>query len=279
MDDRESLTFRPLRFWHGLQGLALSMVLLVASALALSLLIPEQVAADLRRWDVIALQLLAVQVCFTAAAVIVLRTRRVPLRTEGLWTTARPVVVIPAALGVLPAGILCDQAVSVLHGLNPTLFSTQSLGDMAARISVASPSGFIALCAVIAMTPAIGEELLFRGLVLRSFQADMPGYFAVIYSSILFGAVHMDWAQGTSAALLGIYLAFAAMMTGSLLSAAIAHALNNLAWCLFARFDADSVQRVVATGWDPLVVAVAGVLTAAAVVGVLFLRRKSDYSS
>jgi len=279
MDDREPSTFRPLRFWHGLQGLALAMVLLVASALTLSLLFSDPSSADPRRWDITAFQLLAVQLCFTAAAVIVLRSRRVSLRAQGLWTTTRPAVVIPAALGVLPAGILCDQAVSLLHGLNPTLFSTQNLGDMAARISVASPGGFIGLCAVIAVTPAIGEELLFRGLLLRSFRADMPGYFAAIYSSILFGAVHMDWAQGTSAALLGIYLAFAAMMTGSLLSAAIAHALNNLAWCLFARFDADSVQRVVTTGWDPAVVAGAGVLTAAAVAGVVFLRRKPDYSS
>lgn len=79
----------------------------------------------------------------------------------------------------------------------------------------------------VGLAPALGEELLFRGFLLRLLASRWPGAIAVFGSAALFGAAHLDLVHGAAAFVLGGYLAAVAERAGSLRPALLCHAVNN----------------------------------------------------
>ena len=99
------------------------------------------------------------------------------------------------------------------------------------------PHGFVdALLSMgaIAVAPAVCEELLFRGIVLPSLLRPLGPAAAVLFSSVLFGVIHLD-RTGSSLSLYRVPFAFVVgaglgalrVRTGSLVSPVLAHALLN----------------------------------------------------
>lgn len=85
---------------------------------------------------------------------------------------------------------------------------------------------------LLAILPAIGEEILFRGFVARSFKAKSY-MFAVILSGFFFAIFHGSPVQLIHQMLLGMVLAFVYFTSGSLYLAVGVHFLNNfIAICL-----------------------------------------------
>jgi membrane protease YdiL (CAAX protease family) len=78
-----------------------------------------------------------------------------------------------------------------------------------------------------AALPALAEEALFRGWVLRGLRSEMSGVAAILLSSVIFGVFHMEPARIAFTAALGAGLAFLALRTGSIWPGAVAHALHN----------------------------------------------------
>ena len=76
------------------------------------------------------------------------------------------------------------------------------------------------------VVPAIFEELLFRKSIFNISKKQGLA-FAVIISSILFGAIHLNFYQAIGATLAGIVFAIVAYKTGSLIPSIILHALVN----------------------------------------------------
>ena len=213
----------------------------------------------------IAAQVIASSAMLAALAVIASKLRGLaPGPALGL-TSPRWGALAVGALGVLPMGILSDELTFVVGRLGGDLFDTAVLDQFARTFSSASAPWFVALTVAIAAGPALGEELLFRGLVLRSLSARLPGGLAVLLSAILFGAIHLDALQGMGALLIGLYLGFLALATGSLWPAIAAHALNNLLCALFARFDPSGAGSAFETG-HPWPLVAASLAAAAAVV-------------
>jgi len=204
----------------------------------------------------IVVQISVSSVLLAALAVIASKIRRLePRGGLGLVAPRRTALAL-ATLGVLPMGILSDELTFLVGRLGGDFFDTAVLDQFARMFSSASTPWFVALTVAIAVGPALGEELLFRGLILRSLAARLPGGLAVILSAILFGAIHFDALQGSGALLVGLYLGFVALATGSLWPAIAAHALNNLLCALFARLDPAGAGSAFDTGhpW-PLVAA------------------------
>ena len=89
-----------------------------------------------------------------------------------------------------------------------------------------------------ALTPAICEEALFRGLILRSLLRRFPAGISILIASLLFGLFH-----GTErllpTATLGVLLALVTWRSGSLWPAVILHALNNAILVLLAQSGKD----------------------------------------
>jgi sodium transport system permease protein len=86
---------------------------------------------------------------------------------------------------------------------------------------------FPILVLVMAFMPAIGEELLFRGLVLGSLKDKYGARTAIIVSAIIFGAYHTSLVKFIPTMLLGLCLAFSVEYTGSIYISMLLHFLNN----------------------------------------------------
>ena len=86
---------------------------------------------------------------------------------------------------------------------------------------------FVGALLLIALTPAICEELMFRGYLLTAFKNKMKLEYAIIIVSILFGISHMSIIRLLPTALLGVALAYAFHKSGSIVCSGLMHFLNN----------------------------------------------------
>ena len=78
----------------------------------------------------------------------------------------------------------------------------------------------------LAVTPAICEETLFRGALLRSLSSRHRGL-SVAVSALCFGAFHFSLYKFFPTAALGLGFSLLAVRSGSIVPSVIAHALNN----------------------------------------------------
>jgi len=81
---------------------------------------------------------------------------------------------------------------------------------------------------VIAIIPAVGEELLFRGVIQKQFTAltHSKGA-AVVLTAILFSALHMQFFGFLPRFALGVLLGYLYVWSGSIWLPVLAHFFNN----------------------------------------------------
>jgi membrane protease YdiL (CAAX protease family) len=80
----------------------------------------------------------------------------------------------------------------------------------------------------VALIPAICEELLFRGAVLGWLRNSLKNiHLAVFFSAFIFSAFHLQFYGFVPRLLLGLYLGYILIWTGSMWSSIIAHFINN----------------------------------------------------
>ncbi len=79
---------------------------------------------------------------------------------------------------------------------------------------------------LIAITPAICEETLFRGLILSGFRR-LGKWPAILITGLLFGLAHASIYRLLPTMALGVILGWMVWRTGSIVPAMISHALNN----------------------------------------------------
>ena len=79
----------------------------------------------------------------------------------------------------------------------------------------------------VAILPAICEEFVHRGLILRGASKAIGYKAAIVISSVLFGLMHMNISQFFYATVLGFLMALVATMTRSIWPAVILHFCNN----------------------------------------------------
>ncbi len=80
---------------------------------------------------------------------------------------------------------------------------------------------------VIAIVPAICEEIMFRGYIQRSFEFKMKPVWAVLITAIFFGVYHFNPYGLFPLIVLGFYFGFAAYISKSLIVPIFLHFLNN----------------------------------------------------
>ena len=85
---------------------------------------------------------------------------------------------------------------------------------------------FWLLILAIAVTPAIVEEVIFRGYI-QSTYSDFPIKKAAIVNGIFFGIIHMNMQQFFYAFFMGVIFAYIVYYTKSILAAVIVHFLVN----------------------------------------------------
>jgi membrane protease YdiL (CAAX protease family) len=95
-------------------------------------------------------------------------------------------------------------------------------------LNTGSISGLMVNMLMIAILPAIGEELLFRGVLLRLFRELTKNvHLAVIISAILFSALHLQFYGFLPRFILGLFLGYLFVWTRSIWVPILVHFFNN----------------------------------------------------
>ncbi len=101
---------------------------------------------------------------------------------------------------------------------------------------------------VIAVSPAICEELLHRGLLLRAYE-KRGSYKAIIITSFFFGLFHMDITNFLAPIFWGAIFGYFALRTGSIFAGMLAHFLNNAIAELLQFFLRNEPENSSLTAW------------------------------
>ncbi len=101
------------------------------------------------------------------------------------------------------------------------------------------PTWFVVLA--FAVTPAICEELAFRGFILSGFSRSRRMWLAIALSSLAFGIVHQIPQQVFNATLLGLVLGLLVARSNSLFPAMVFHFIYNSLEVLRSRVDVSQV--------------------------------------
>jgi len=99
---------------------------------------------------------------------------------------------------------------------------------------------------LIAVTPAICEELMHRGLLL-DLKAPVSMHHLAILSGIMFGLFHIGYDQVFYTAVMGYIIAYSVIITGSILPGIIIHLLNNSLSAMSLIFASGSSEVVETT--------------------------------
>jgi len=92
---------------------------------------------------------------------------------------------------------------------------------------------------VIALAPAICEELAFRGFVLSGLRHMGHKWGAIVLSAVFFGVTHGILQQSLTAAALGVVIGYLAVQTGSLLPCILFHLTYNAMAVLIGRLTPE----------------------------------------
>jgi len=80
---------------------------------------------------------------------------------------------------------------------------------------------------MLALTPAICEEVFFRGFIQRQAERSLGALGGILFSGIIFGLYHLRLTQAVPLSLLGIFMAWLTWQTRSLWPAILVHLINN----------------------------------------------------
>jgi len=92
----------------------------------------------------------------------------------------------------------------------------------------------------VAMVPAICEEILYRGFALNLLRRTKAAWTAILITGIIFGFYHLRLSQVIPLAMIGIFLGWITVKSGSLIPAMVAHFVNNAFSVLLVKFMPDS---------------------------------------
>lgn len=158
---------------------------------------------------------------YSAIAVAWRLRRQGGIRGLGLQPPS-PVSILLILAGTLPLSILCSEVQRVLFTYLPQAESEMT--EFLTEIGKA-PLGLLLL--VLAVLPALGEELLFRGLIGRGLVDRLGVRWGVLVTSVLFGAMHLNPGQALAVIPLGVAMHFLYLVTRSFWAPVLLHFLNN----------------------------------------------------
>lgn len=106
-----------------------------------------------------------------------------------------------------------------------------------AFLNVETLSGLLFNIFMIGVIPSIGEEFMFRGVLMRIFNKWISNiHIVVILTSVIFSLIHIQFFGFLPRMLLGVLFGYLVVYTGSLWPAMLAHFVNNSAAVIFFYF-------------------------------------------
>jgi uncharacterized protein len=180
------------------------------------------------------------------------------LRRPGKWIQLLLVIFI--MLGAMPVLQKIEELISLIN-FGEKVKESQKLNDdmMSAMLRMPTVSAFIRSFVIMAILPAAGEELFFRGVFLRLVkQKSRTMALPIIMTAAIFSYSHTNVYGYLSIFLAGVLLAVIYNLTGSLWCSMLAHLFFNGFQVAFGYFAKDTGANGNAT--TPLYLVAAGAL-------------------
>jgi len=146
--------------------------------------------------------------------------RQTLLLTRPAWRA------IPAAALL---ALVLHPAVNALQGVVQRLYpiSDNVREALVPVTQMITNAPFWQLALLLAVLPAVCEELAFRGLLLSGFRHIGHKWRAIVFSALFFGLAHGILQQSLIACVVGVVLGYLAVQTGSILPCLVFHVLHN----------------------------------------------------
>jgi membrane protease YdiL (CAAX protease family) len=175
---------------------------------------------------------------------------------------------LPSIIGVA----LLIYPIAGFLGLVTDLFFHNNVGDVLSKMSSLPLWAFVL---IIALTPAICEEMTMRGIVLSGYN-KMGINGAAVITGLLFAVLHMNPPQFLYTFALGIIFAYLVRITDSIFSSIICHFIfNGISACASWFQLKHGVKNTDITSLSPMVrnsmLVTLFVFTVGAVVGIVFI--------
>jgi sodium transport system permease protein len=249
--------------WHGLLTFAVVLVLLY------------YVGSAAQEWDLRAGLVITEILVVLAPAIAAVRLAGVGM-TRGLGLRApSPLALAGAAAAGLGSALVGIPATGWLNTIIPPppefMDTFRKLGE---QLTPTSPADYVFVLVIIAVLPAVCEEALHRGVLMRGLLTRFGPVTAIVTSGLLFGVFHLSPYRFVWTATLGVLLGWIAYRSGSLISSIVAHGMTNGSLVLLPALPAvRAAIGLSATGETGDVVAWVGPLGLALVVaGLLAIR-------
>jgi hypothetical protein len=155
------------------------------------------------------------------------------IRLPGVQETFATVVAVFALQQVLQGYMMAQDAIPLPQQLQRYVDVLKQLFEETYRVLVSahSPVEFVFVVIVVALVPAMAEELLFRGLVQRSLEQAAGGLRGAVFAGIIFGAYHLNPLSVVPLMALGIFFGYIVYRSRNITLAISAHFFNNFLAC------------------------------------------------
>ena len=142
------------------------------------------------------------------------------------------------AISVVGLGVLDTELMKVAIRIAPVPEWMQEVY----RSEILRKTSLLSAIFAAAVIAPLGEELLFRGIILGGLLAHHTRVSAVLLSAVFFGLLHLDPWTFTPIFISGVVWAWWVIRTGSLLPAVFGHALNNLIAVVILHFHISGLD-------------------------------------
>jgi membrane protease YdiL (CAAX protease family) len=199
---------------------------------------------------------------FLALAELVLRKRDISYK-DILGTTGAPLLAYVAAILVsLGSYVLLAELDELIKRVLPL---SERLKDWFALLY--NPKDLLGGILVLCFVAPITEESIFRGVILSGFLNNYGKLKALLLSSCLFGLFHLNIWQFVGAFLIGLFLGFIYIRTGSILPSMLCHGIYNGLTIVPARMNLVSLSlfmdRLIVVNAAAVLLVISGVIVVA----------------
>jgi sodium transport system permease protein len=215
-------------------------ILLVKYFLSFSMTVPNDFS-DFARMELITQLVVFLTPILLMTAVLTSSPLQTLLLKLPKWRT------IPAALML---AVFLHPLANVLQSAFTQLYpvSEEMKNSLEKFSQILNQAGIWQLLIVIAVLPAICEELAFRGFILSGFRHIGRKWRAIVITAFFFGVVHGIIQQSLLACLLGVVLGFLAVQSGSILPCIVFHLTHNSLALLNSRLTPAMFENISGMG-------------------------------
>ncbi len=222
--------------------------------------------AETQDWYLYCTYLLS-PICFALVAVVIFRWAGFSLKTEAKsqLCSAKYFVIAIA----LQCGLFC---LSHLNGIFLDWLSKFGYEDTPIVLPSMDGFGFIGVLIAVALLPAVFEEVIFRGLLLKGMRS-FGTIGAVLINGALFALYHQNPAQTLYQFCCGAAFALMAIRAGSILPTVLSHFINNALILTLTKFGVDAFSPTVTA----VVMSVSAVCLLGSIAWLTFVEKNNAY--